>query len=221
MSDFNTIEDIFEWCSAHFNIYDKNRISDSLTFFTKTILKKVVHILYEESNFKKIYVRRHSLGFFSLSFPFNSKNRMKKSSIRINIYSKLHFQYKVPEIHNHAFNFTSKIVIGELQNTIFKEQDGLGFRKLKFDGKMRSFEKLVDLEEYKITDLLEGDIYSMPAAAIHSITPKTDLAVTTLVRSPHIREFSNQYCQKNAIDNSTAKVEFKTFLEAVKSCKLV
>lgn len=143
--------------------------------------------------FPRIHARFHSLGFYSI--VLTTHNQKDLPSLRINIYLSNQFKQSPDAIHNHAYDFSSTIVVGSMRQILFKISAGPeSYHKMDFNGFQETRRADICLRQRMSVDMPQGSVYSIDSSTIHSVIPTESRTITALVRTAYERRNTSRYC---------------------------
>lgn len=132
-----------------------------------------------------------------------SKGGKDKPELRLHIWEQSRWNEENTRIHNHAWDFWSFILLGEIENITFDRAEGNTYYEYKFQPVSLSDKKYgfhpVGQSNLSVSSrhtMQRNSIYFMRSDVIHTIRPKTPVVATLILQSPFNRVGSEVFSTK-------------------------
>ena len=213
--------------------YDVDKVKKELLRpSSKEIVVFLQSLATDRKRYTDFFVRCHPLGFFVINpnppspkrnIP-NSLSGIRSNSlsgIRLNLYSKYYFSYETDEIHSHAFDFLSRIMLGSIcQERFVQGKEGTPYDQYISDGRIRTYLGSALLKRLPPQEYTRGTIYSVSMDTIHTVKPISDIAVSLLARSRYRQQPFEFYSKpRMPTDSNSQRVPFEQFRDFVEDCR--
>jgi len=206
-----------------FSILDDNEGIFDLESFSQLLSNQELKVFLKrcllDENLANCILNRsyiHQLGFTKYVLHISDK---KEIIVRMNVWKNSNMLYSISnDIHDHCYNFTSKVIIGHLTHYIYEENEfgeNYDLFMYSFDRKnnksIQEYERSIKVSLRNRFSVFSGEVYEFNSNIFHKVEFSSPITVTIQVQGRYNKKSARVL--KNKIDTQT--IESKKGLSAL------